>query len=228
MLTFPLLVTLSRTVSPLNPFTHKGPITKYSLILLYIVACKRHIFWCAIGVGTSRWTLEASVAPCSPYKRRRSVDLSMDTMLLKYTLVLLGSEGSNLTLPHFLLSATKIRLCHCFSTITKEHSLEICYGTIWLLCVDVPLNTHSSIHSSSSVAYNLVRDTEYPWYLRICGCVFIINSPSKCCLWCFHHADIDTIACLYSAWSGLSGLILHTHQICHVCDNNVWYIMPMK
>ena len=72
--------------------------------------------------------------------------LSIDTLPLKYPLVLFVSEGSAPTLPLFLLSLRIIMRCHCSSTMTKDHFLIIFFGTKWPLCVDVPLNTHSSIH----------------------------------------------------------------------------------
>ena len=74
-------------------------------------------------------------------------DLSMDTLYLRDPLVLFGSEGSTLTLRLFLLSPRIILLCHCSSTMTKDYLLLISYGTKWPLCVDVPLNTFSFIHS---------------------------------------------------------------------------------
>ena len=58
------------------------------------------------------------------------MDLSMDTLHLKYHLVLFGSEGSALTLSLFLLSPRIVMLCHCYSTMTKDHLLVIPYGTI--------------------------------------------------------------------------------------------------
>ena len=57
------------------------------------------------------------------------VDLSMETLHLKDPLVLFGYEGSALTLPLFLLSPRIIMLCHCSSTMTKDHFLLISYGT---------------------------------------------------------------------------------------------------
>ena len=66
---------------------------------------------------------------------------------LKYSLVLFGSEGSALTLTLFLQSARIIMLCHFSSTVTKYQFLLVSYGTKWPLCVDVPLNTYSFIHS---------------------------------------------------------------------------------
>ena len=57
------------------------------------------------------------------------VDLSMDTMHLKYPLVLFGCEGSALTLPLLLLSPRIIMLCHCSSTMTEDHFLILYYGT---------------------------------------------------------------------------------------------------
>ena len=55
----------------------------------------------------------------------------MDTMHLKPPLVLLGSEGSAITLPLFLLSPRIIMLCHCFMALDEP------------LCV----SKHSFIHS---------------------------------------------------------------------------------
>ena len=53
------------------------------------------------------------------------VDLSMDTLHLKYPLILVRPEGSALTLPLFLLSPRIIMLSHCSSTMTNEHFLLI-------------------------------------------------------------------------------------------------------
>ena len=75
------------------------------------------------------------------------VDLSMDTLHLKYPLVLFGSEGPALTIPLFLLLPRIITLCHCSSTMAKDHFLLLSYGTKRPLCVDVHLNTYSFIHS---------------------------------------------------------------------------------
>ena len=75
------------------------------------------------------------------------VDLSMDILHLTYPLVLFGSEGSALFLPLFRLSPRIIILCLCSSTMIKDHFLPIAYGTKWPLCVDLPLNTYSFIHS---------------------------------------------------------------------------------
>ena len=79
-------------------------------------------------------------------KERGYLDLSMYTMHLKDPLVLIGSEGSALTLHFSRLSPRIIRTCHCFSTMTMDHFVLISYGTKWPLCVDVPLNTHYFIH----------------------------------------------------------------------------------
>ena len=68
--------------------------------------------------------------PACLIKEGGCVDLSMDTMHLKYPLVLLGYVGSALTLPLFLLSPRIIMLCHCSSTVTKDHLFRISYGTI--------------------------------------------------------------------------------------------------
>ena len=57
------------------------------------------------------------------------MDLSMDSLHLKYPLVLFGSEGSALTLPPFLLSPRIFMLCHCSSKMTKDQFLIIFYGT---------------------------------------------------------------------------------------------------
>ena len=67
--------------------------------------------------------------PAYNIKEWGCVDLSMDTLHLKYPLVLFGSEGSALTLPLFLLSPRIIMLCHCSSTMTKDHFFQIPYGT---------------------------------------------------------------------------------------------------
>ena len=67
--------------------------------------------------------------PARLIKEERCVDLSMDTMHLKYPLVLFWSEGSALTLPPFLLSPKIAMLCHCSSTVAKDHILIISYGT---------------------------------------------------------------------------------------------------
>ena len=66
--------------------------------------------------------------PARLIKEGGCVDLSMDTLHLKYPLVLFGSEGSALTLPLFLLSPRIIMLCHCSETMTKDHFLLIFYG----------------------------------------------------------------------------------------------------
>ena len=71
------------------------------------------------------------------------MDMFMDTMHLKYTLVQIRSEGSALTLPLCLLSPRIIMLCHCSSTMTKDHFLEILYGIKRPLCADVLLNPYS-------------------------------------------------------------------------------------
>ena len=70
--------------------------------------------------------------------------MSVNTMNLKYPLVLFGSEGSALTFPLFLLSPRRIMFCYCSSTMTRNHFLLISCGTIRPLCVrvDVPLNTY--------------------------------------------------------------------------------------
>ena len=51
------------------------------------------------------------------------MDLSTDTLHLKYPLVLFGSEGSALTLTLFLLSPRINMLSHCSITMTKDHFL---------------------------------------------------------------------------------------------------------
>ena len=85
--------------------------------------------------------------PACLIKEWGCVDLSLDTLHLKYPLVLFGSEGSALNLPLSVLSPRTIMLCHCSSTMKKDHFLLISYGTRLPLCVDVPLNTYSFIHS---------------------------------------------------------------------------------
>ena len=75
--------------------------------------------------------------PSDLIKEGGCVDLSMDTLHLKNPLVLFGSEGSAPTLPLFLLLPRIFMLCHCSSTMTKDHFLIIFYGTKRPLCVKV-------------------------------------------------------------------------------------------
>ena len=49
----------------------------------------------------------------------------MDILHLNYPLVLFGSKGSASTLPLILLSPRIMMLCHCSSTMTKDHFLVI-------------------------------------------------------------------------------------------------------
>ena len=75
----------------------------------------------------------------------------MNTLHLKYPLVLFGSEGCALILPLILLSPRIIiMIYHCSSTMTNDHFLIIVYATREPLFINVPLNTHSFIHSSLS------------------------------------------------------------------------------
>ena len=67
--------------------------------------------------------------PACLIKEGGCVDLGMDTLHLKYVLVLFGSEGSALTLPFFLLSPRIILHRHCSSTMTEKHFLLISYAT---------------------------------------------------------------------------------------------------
>ena len=113
------------------------------------VSCMGHTSWCAIGVGTFQGTLSWCGTLFALWKEGGCVDLSMDSLHLKYPLVLFGSEGSGLTLPLFLLSPRIIMLCHWSSTMTKDHFLLTYHGTKWPLCVDVPLNTYSILTSTS-------------------------------------------------------------------------------
>ena len=84
-------------------------------------------------------------APCSHNQRSKCVDLSMGTLHLKSLLVLIGSEGSTLILPLFLLSPSIIMFCYCSITITEDHFLIIFCSTEYPLCIDVPVNIHSLI-----------------------------------------------------------------------------------
>ena len=74
------------------------------------------------------------------------VDLSMNTLHLKYPFVLFGSEGSAFTFPLFLLSPRIIMLCHCSSTMAKDNLLLISYGTKCPFCKHVPLTLIHSFH----------------------------------------------------------------------------------
>ena len=58
------------------------------------------------------------------------MDLSMDTLHLKYPMVLFGSESSALTLPLFLLSSRITMLCHCSSKVTKDNFLIILFNPL--------------------------------------------------------------------------------------------------
>ena len=120
------------------------------LSFIWFMSNQHLVMVVAIGVGTSRGTL-SWWAPWSTYKRREVCGWSgqpMDALHLKYPYVLFGSEGSTLILPLFLLSPRIIMLFHCSSTMTKDHFLLISYGTKWPMCVDVLLNTYSSILSN--------------------------------------------------------------------------------
>ena len=57
------------------------------------------------------------------------VGLSMENLPLKYPLVLFRSDGSALNLPLFRHSPRIIMLRHCSLVMTKDHFLEIFYGT---------------------------------------------------------------------------------------------------
>ena len=81
--------------------------------------------------------------PARLIKAGGRVDMSMDTLHLKHTLVQFRSEGPALTLPLCLLSPVIIMVCHCSSTMTEDHFLEILYGIKWPLCADVLLNPYS-------------------------------------------------------------------------------------
>ena len=84
--------------------------------------------------------------PARLIKEGGCVDLSVDTLHLKDPLVLFGSEGSALSLPLFHLSHRIIMLCHCSSTVTKDHFLVIFYITKWpsfvCRCASKPSFTH--------------------------------------------------------------------------------------
>ena len=81
--------------------------------LYHLEPRKGDTLWCAIGVGTYRGT--------SPNKRLGMCGSVYGYTASKYPLVLFGSEGSALTLPLFLLLPRIIMLCHCSSTMTKDH-----------------------------------------------------------------------------------------------------------
>ena len=109
----------------------------FILTLLYL-STSWLAHWCAIGVGTSPETLGWCGTLLATY-----IYLCIDTMHLKYRLVLFGYVSSTLTLPPFLLSFRSIMLCRCSSIMTKNHFLVIFSGTKWLLCADVPLKPRS-------------------------------------------------------------------------------------
>ena len=65
----------------------------------------------------------------------------MDTMYLKDSVVIFGSEGSALILHHLELYC--IMCCHCSSIMKKNQFLVIFYGTKWPLYADVSFIPHS-------------------------------------------------------------------------------------
>ena len=87
--------------------------------------CKGHTLLAGSVVCNRRWHLPGNPKlvwhPARLIKEGGCVDLSMDTLHLKYPLVLDGSEGSALTLPLFRLSPRIIMLCHYSSTMTLYH-----------------------------------------------------------------------------------------------------------
>ena len=95
---------------------------------LHESASKEHTLLACSMVCNRSWYLPGTLVwhPARIIKEGGYVDLSMDTMHLKDILALIRSEGSALTLP---LSLTIVMLCHCSSTITKDHFLIISFGT---------------------------------------------------------------------------------------------------
>ena len=86
------------------------------------------------------------------------------------SLVTFRSEGSALTLALFLLSPGIVMLCHCSSTMTKDHFLMILYMEVNGLCVPMCIKTliYSFIpddHEGSIVDFGIVRRDD------ICGCM---------------------------------------------------------
>ena len=66
--------------------------------------------------------------PARLIKERGCVDLSVDTMYLKDPMVHFGFEGYTLFLSLFFLSPIISMLCHCTSTVRKDHFSENLYG----------------------------------------------------------------------------------------------------
>ena len=115
---------------------------------------------CYLARGSRSWHLPGKPKLVWHPARLRNewgcVDISMDTLHLRYwyPLVLFGS-----LVLHFFLSPRTIMLCHCSSTVTKDHFLHTSYGTKWPLCVCVPLHIYSFI---LSIKYrSRVSDTHY-------------------------------------------------------------------
>ena len=78
----------------------------------------------------------------------------MDTLHLKYPLVLFGSEGSALTLPLFLLSLKNQSITKnnsAWSLFVNNDKGPLFANVLWhymtFVCVDVTLKTYSFIHS---------------------------------------------------------------------------------
>ena len=80
------------------------------------------------------------------------MDLSLDNIHLQDPLVLLGSEGSALTISIFLLSSGISMVCHCYSTVRKDHFLVLSMSLNGLC---VPLCLKARIHFISEEIYSM-------------------------------------------------------------------------
>ena len=83
--------------------------------------------------------------PVRLVKEGGCVDLSMGTRQLNYPLYWSSLDLKALLLLHlFLFLSRIIMLCHCSSTMTKNHFLILFFVTKWPVCVDVPwFNPHT-------------------------------------------------------------------------------------
>ena len=104
--------------------------------------------------------------PACLMKEGAYVNLCLDTMHLKYPLVLFGFEVSALSLPLFLLSPR-------INMVKKEEPLLVkCYDTMWPLCADMPLSPHSFIHTLT-VKLHLIAIPNQHFQLKLFGAIFL-------------------------------------------------------
>ena len=127
--------------------------------------------------------------------------LSMDTLHLKYPLVLFGSKGCmcSYSLSLFLLSPMNNYALSLFFNNYKGRPLDNIYGTKWPLCDDVPLNTHSFIHSFIGVAVSTCVQAFSDCQVDPGGeCRVRMASYLKACQWNKEDSSCNRASCLES------------------------------